>query len=151
MKKLEELLQLTPRQVIALQDIMQSDFIEAEDKGDVINDINRWIEEKERFRLKQEVYSHMEWDEVEIVVKEFKKEGNLFFIYSLLIEVNEYPLQATFYFNNEELGYFSVNHTTDDICPHCEKHNDDLRKCERFENKGQMKRFIERLREIKEF
>jgi len=151
MKKIEELLQLTPREIITLQNLMQSDSIKSSEKRDFIDVVKKWIEENEKIRLQDEVYSHLEWNEVNLVVKDFRKIENHKDLYGCIVEINDYPLQTGFYYADGKLGEYFVDHINDDICPHCEKYNAANQHCDRFLNYTQAKRLIEKIRIIKGF
>jgi hypothetical protein len=149
MKRVEELLQLTPREIIALQNLMQSDSIKSSEKRHFVDVIKKWIEENEQIRLKDEVYSHLEWNEVNLVVKDFKEIENDQGYYWCLVELNDYPLQVGFYYDDNKLGNYYIDHASEDICPHCKKYNVADQHCERFENYSQASRLIEKIRVVK--
>jgi hypothetical protein len=151
MKKVEELLQLTPREIATLQNLMQSDSIKSSEKRHFIDVVKKWIKENEEIRLQDEVYSHFEWNEVNLVVKDFREIEHHPDLYACTVEINEYPLEVGFYYRDEKLDDYFIDHVTNDICPHCEKYNVAKQHCERFENYAQAKRLIEKIRIIKGF
>lgn len=151
MKKLEELLNLTPREIATLQNLLQSDSIKEDEKHYFIKGIKKWIEENEKIRTQDEVYSHCEWEEVDVIVKDFRKVENHSDLYGCTVEINEFPLQVGFFYIDGKLGNYFIDHITNDICPHCEKYNVAKLHCDRFENYSQASRLIEKIRIIKGF
>ena len=97
------------------------------------------------------MYSHLEWEEVNLVVKDFRKIENHKDLYGCTAIINDYPLQAGFYYADGKLGDYFVEHINDDICPHCEKYNAANQHCERFDNYNQATHLIEKIHTIQGF